>query len=360
MSYKFAFTGGHHNSALVVAKKLKQKGHSILWLGHKYAQKGNQKVSAEYQEVTAAGIPFLELKAGKFTTYNFLQNISRTPKGLLQVHNIFKESKPDALISFGSYLGATAAFIAWFHKIPIYLHEQTVAAGKANLATAPLAKKIFLTWKDSATHFPKEKIIYTGLPLRKTVLEAKNKKLFSNNKKTLLVIGGKQGSHTLNQTIFPLIDKLTQNYNLIHQTGTSTKTGDLEKAKKIKSTLPEKQQKSYKPYGYIKAPKIGDYLKNSNLIISRSGAHITYELAALEKPCVLIPFEHTHKKEQLKNAKLLKQTGQAEILRKQDLSPRKLEKTILQHLKTPSKFSSFNLPLHAGDIIVDKILEDLA
>ena len=66
MSKTIIFTGGHHNSALVVAQKLRTQGHKIIWVGHKFTMRGDKQISAEYQEVTGSGIPFYELKTGKF------------------------------------------------------------------------------------------------------------------------------------------------------------------------------------------------------------------------------------------------------------------------------------------------------
>jgi UDP-N-acetylglucosamine:LPS N-acetylglucosamine transferase len=64
-SKPIVFTGGHHNSALLVAKRLKSRGNKIIWLGHKYTMKGDCNISQEYKDVTGEGIEFIELKSGK-------------------------------------------------------------------------------------------------------------------------------------------------------------------------------------------------------------------------------------------------------------------------------------------------------
>ena len=60
MSKKIVFTGGHHNSALVLAKLLAEKGHKIIWFGHSFAAKADRNFSQEYQEVTKAKIKFVK------------------------------------------------------------------------------------------------------------------------------------------------------------------------------------------------------------------------------------------------------------------------------------------------------------
>jgi len=59
---RFVITGGHHTSALILAKELIKRGHLVFWLGHKYSMWGDRNESAEYLEVTKAKIPFLSLR----------------------------------------------------------------------------------------------------------------------------------------------------------------------------------------------------------------------------------------------------------------------------------------------------------
>ena len=69
-------TGGHHNSALVLARRLRKKGLNIIWIGHRYSMWGDTALSAEYREVASEGIKFIELRAGKFyRTYHPLKLI---------------------------------------------------------------------------------------------------------------------------------------------------------------------------------------------------------------------------------------------------------------------------------------------
>ena len=68
---KVIFIGGHHNSALAVAKLLRQRGFRVYWFGHKHTMRKERSLSLEYQEVRKNGFPFYELKTGKFyRTYN--------------------------------------------------------------------------------------------------------------------------------------------------------------------------------------------------------------------------------------------------------------------------------------------------
>ena len=48
------------------SQRAEEKGWNIIWYGHRHSMWGDESDSAEYREVTAAGIKFYDLKAGKF------------------------------------------------------------------------------------------------------------------------------------------------------------------------------------------------------------------------------------------------------------------------------------------------------
>ncbi len=314
------FTGGHHNSALVLAKLLCKRGFKIIWFGHKHTMFREKSLSAEFLEVKEAGIPFIELKTGKFyRTLNPLI-LAKIPFGFFQAFSLLIKYKPSLIVSFGGYLSVPVVLAGWFLKVPSVTHEQTTTIGVANKLISFFAKKIFLTWDSSKKFFPENKLKVVGLPVRKELLNLKKEKSFFQEKlPTILILGGKQGSHILNQTIMENLTFLLQKYNLIHQTGFSQKTKDFEKLKNIKKGLSVKLKKRYvvKPYFFKK--ELVQVLKITDLVISRSGAHIVYELALMGKPAVLIPYPWSYQKEQEFNARLLADNGGALLLEQKNL-----------------------------------------
>lgn len=295
-------TGGHHNSALVVAQELMKRGHKVVWIGHRHSSRGDQQDSAEYQEVTASGIPFHDLLAARLEFS--LREMLRFPLGFFRAWQILRQTRPTALLSFGGYLGGTVALASKLLGIPIFLHEQTITAGRANKLISHLAHRIYLTWSESAKYFDPAKTKVVGLPLRPSILSAKPKILFTRIKPTLLVMGGKQGAHVINQFIFTHLHHLLTHFNLVHQTGTSTQTHDYETAIALQNTLGSLSD-SYLPLGYISENDIGSYLRSADYYLGRSGAHITYELAVVGLPSLLVPLLSTHDHEQFKNADVL-------------------------------------------------------
>ena len=173
MKPTIAFTGGHHNSALVIAKALKKEGYPVIWLGHKFTSRGDKSLSAEYQEVTASGIKFLELKTGKFyRKFNLLEWL-KIAMGFVQALLYLLRHRPALIFASGGYLSVPVVITGFFLRIPSLTHEQTVIAGWANKAIAPFVKMILLTHQSSLTNFPKTKSVVVGLPIRPELLQKK-------------------------------------------------------------------------------------------------------------------------------------------------------------------------------------------
>lgn len=314
----FIFTGGHHNSALVLAQYFLTQGHTVYWYGHKKSSRKDHNNSAEYNEVTENKIKFFDLPAGRANLDP--TELARIPYGFFVALSYLVRHRPVAVISFGGYLGATTALAASLLKIPVFLHEQTVVAGKANKLIGYLARRVYLTWTSSKKFFPPHKSVVVGLPLRASILNANPKKFFTRHRPTLLVMGGKQGAHLINQFIFTHLNELLKDFNIIHQTGTTSQTGDFDRALAIRNNLGSLSD-SYLPLGYITEKEIGQYLKSADYYLGRSGAHIIYELLILRVKAILVPLTTTHHSEQQKNAMELVKVKQGIIINQSNLTP---------------------------------------
>jgi UDP-N-acetylglucosamine--N-acetylmuramyl-(pentapeptide) pyrophosphoryl-undecaprenol N-acetylglucosamine transferase len=347
---RIAITGGHHNSALVVAEELRRRGVEVIWLGHRHASRRDPADSAEYLEVKAAGFPFYDIPAGRGTA-NFAE-LLRIPGGILAVRRILTKHRVEALLTFGSYLGLAGAIAAATLRLSVYVHEQTVVMGRANRLAARVAEHLFLTWESSRRELPGGvPSTVVGLPVRPAFLHARVERLFPNELPTLLILGGKQGSHIINQVVFRALPELLQEYNIIHQTGLSAETGDYQQALALQAELTGE----YHPAGYIEGQYLAQAMKNAALVIGRSGAHTTYELALLGTRALLIPYLHTHKYEQHRHAELLAAIGQARILPEHDLSVPHLLAGIAEAQKlVPSR--TLTVPRDAASRLVDHIL----
>lgn len=354
MKPTIVFTGGHHNSALVIAQLLQKENFSIVWVGHKFTSRGDKSLSAEYQEITRLGIRFLELKTGKFyQKFNPFEWI-KIAFGFFQAFIYLVRVKPKLIFSSGGYLSVPVVIVGWLLGIPSITHEQTVVAGWANKAISPFVKKILLTHSSSLRNYSKEKSVVVGLPVRKELLNNKFSKKFSP--RLIYVSCGKQGSRIINRALFPIIPKLIEKFTIVHQTGANTKTRDLDRARRIKDKL-DKSKDRYVFAPYFFAEDAATYIRSASIVVGRAGAHSVYELMVLGKKAILIPISWVSHNEQFLNAKLAEKQIGSKIIEEKDLTPEALFLAITDMIKKPAIKPTAKLETNAADKIIQIIHE---
>lgn len=322
MAKKLVFTGGHHTSALVVAKALKAQGWEIIWFGHRHSMWGDTSDSAEYKEVLQTKIKFYDLLAGKFYhTYNPLKLI-RIPFGFLQAFYWLLKERPVGIVSFGGYLAVPTVIMGWILGIKSITHEQTVVTGWANKLLGNFVNKVAVTWPSSLKYYS-NKAVLVGLPIRPEILKKSD---ITND--LIYVTGGKQGSQIINNVVISSLDELTKKYSIIHQTGHHQVVA----------------HKNYSSFDFDSEKAISA-LQKAEVVVSRAGAHTIYELALLGKKCVLIPLSSSSHQEQSINAKLLADSGLAIILPEAQLTASNLLSSI--ELAKNLNPDSMNLPTDA-------------
>lgn len=322
-------TGGHQDPAVAVIEELKKRGNfRFFWIGHRYSLSGERTESVEFKTVTRLGIPFYHLKTGKIYRSS-LWELWKLPLGFFQALYFLLLIRPRIVISFGGYLAAPVVLAAYLLMIPVVTHEQTVVFGWANRFIALFARRIFISWKNSAKYFPPRKTVLTGNPVRTEVFEERTKRFrFQNSLPTVYVTGGKQGAHVINEAVRGALSQFLENYNLIHQTGSSARFQDYQKLSILKDQLPSKLRGRYILQEYFGLEEIGAVYAAATVVVGRAGANTVTELAALEKPAILIPIPWVSRREQFLNAQILAERGAAIVLDEEQISSRILLQTL--------------------------------
>lgn len=367
---KVLITGGHHSSALPVVSLLQHK-HSdvkLYWFGHKYSAKGDKNPTLEYREITGLNIPFYDLKAGKFyKTYNLVR-LAKIPFGFIQAFFWLLKLRPDIVLSFGGYLAVPTVLAAYTLRIPVFTHEQTVVVGWANTFISRFAKVIFISFNESRRYFDQTKVIFSGLPLRKSVFEIKSKSFASLASSTelpyIFILGGKIGSHIINSVILDALPILLNKYNLIHQCGDNSVFNDYDRLQNAYKSCENSVRGSYFLRKFIFDDEIGEAFHKAELVISRSGAHSVGELLALKKKCILIPIPWVSHNEQEKNAQVAVEAGIGTILKEAALTPQNLLEALDKSHDHQSVLNEGQLMLYSyprkplpEEIIVQEILK---
>ena len=274
---KIFFTGGgsagHVTPNIALIKEL----YSDFEIGYV-----GESSSVEEKLISGISVPFFPIKSGKLRRYFSFKNILDPFKviiGFLQSMRLCIREQPDLVFSKGGYVSVPLVLAARVLKIPIIAHESDVTPGLANRLTFPFCSKICLTFPTAGDRLSDDRVLVTGTPLRRALIDADAKKglqllNFENNMPILLVFGGSKGARFLNELIFRLRDRLLESFNVVHITG--------------EGNSPAKGNEGYIQREFLH--QIWDVLAAASVVVSRAGANSIYELLSLRKPHLLVPF----------------------------------------------------------------------
>jgi UDP-N-acetylglucosamine--N-acetylmuramyl-(pentapeptide) pyrophosphoryl-undecaprenol N-acetylglucosamine transferase len=351
-------TGGHIFPAIAIVKLLEKKVSNIdvLFVGAKEKME-MIKIPSEGYNIEGLWISGLQRR---ITTDN-LSFPFKLVSSLLKARKIIKRFKPDIAIGTGGYASGPLLYMAAKLKVPTIIQEQNSYPGITNKILSRTVDKVCVAYDNMERFFPKEKIVFTGNPIREDILELETKyqqgishfKL-NENKKTVLVIGGSLGSRTINQSIGKNIEFFKKNnLNLIWQTGISYQ----EKATEIISSISEKEINSYT---FIK--KMDLAYATADIIISRAGAIAISELCSVGKPAILIPSPNVSEDHQTKNAQAVVNKMAALLVKDKEVDSKLVIclKEIIDNEKKQKQLSE-NIKklavINAANIIANEVIE---
>src|SRR3989344_5881620 len=262
-----------------------------------------------------SGLKYKKIMAGKMRRYFSLLNIIDLPKiliGLVQSFWHLFWLMPDAVFTKGGYTSVPPAVAAKFFFIPLYIHDSDAVPGVSNRWLGRLAKKVLVSFEMARQYFAADKTELTGNPIRTEILNGDRNQAFqffqlSDQLPTILILGGSQGAQKINELIVQSLFLFTAKFQIIHQTGELnyaqvqksleqlTKEGGGQYAKQIKSR--------YRVYPFLDASNLPLAYAVADVVVSRSGANLLSEIAALGKPAILIPLtKKASRGEQITNA----------------------------------------------------------
>lgn len=326
---KIVITGGHFSPAHSVIKLLENDEVNVIGREHAFA--GDSSYTLEYEICQKENIPFYNLNTGKLNRTLSLGgalNLIRFPSGFYEALRLLKKLNPDVVVTFGGYIGLPVALAARILKIPIVLHEQTQKAGLASKLISRFASVTLISFEGSRDFFGSRNVILTGNPLRPGIFENSKSEEINKRKNVLYITGGSTGSHAINSSVFPIIHELLKDFLVYHQTGDASEFNDYKQAVGLKESLSPSLQPKYNISKFF-APDDALYLlKNSELVVSRSGINTVLELIAAKTPAILIPLPTGQTGEQKENAQFFTSQGLGEYIDQSDLNPEKLLRTI--------------------------------
>jgi UDP-N-acetylglucosamine--N-acetylmuramyl-(pentapeptide) pyrophosphoryl-undecaprenol N-acetylglucosamine transferase len=299
-----------------------------------------------------------------FSFKNFI-DILKAPCAFFQACFLVWIFMPDAILSKGGPGSFFIVLVGWLYRIPIIVHESDSVPGLTNKWSFPFAKKIAISFKTSVP--PKKKVIVTGHPVRQLLIKgsrerAKEQLKLSDERKVILVMGGSQGAQEVNLVLIDAIYRYIEKYEIIHICGQGN-FKDLNLL--MKGLLKEEQKKFYHLFPNMTEDELKDAYAASDLIISRSGAGSIFEIAAVEKPSILIPLKISANDHQVLNAQIFQNQGCGVVIENENVSPNVVfstardiledEETLNKYIKGCNKFAKPNAAQKIAQVIMEEI-----
>lgn len=320
-------TGGHLFPALSVAEEflLRDAETEVLFVGtgRPIEQEilGSRGFSA--RKITAAGLMGKSLRAR-------LVSLGKLPVGLVQSAFILLNFKPNLVFCVGGYSSGPVGLAARLFGFTLAIQEQNSVPGLANRLLGRMADLIFISFESARSFFPPGKTHLTGNPVRLEIEKVGEVgKTGRCGVLNLLIMGGSQGAHTINETAVKAMRTLSREgveLSITHQTGTA----DQGVVKQAYQGL----KLNWEVFDFIQ--DIIQFYEKADLILSRCGALTVSEVAASGRPAIFIPLPSPDNHQE-KNAMSLVEAGAARIIRQKDLSPELLAEMIAEYTSDREK-----------------------
>ncbi len=324
-------TGGHIFPAIAIADALKRAHPSmeILFVG--------ALGKMEMEKVPAAGYKIIGIPVRGLQRRMSVKNLwlpFRLFASILKARKIIKYFKPDVVVGVGGYASGPVLLVASMNRIPTLIQEQNSYAGITNRLLAKRASKIAVAYHGMDKFFPSGKIILSGNPVRKDIVDLEGKRSAAAaffdldlSKKTVLVIGGSLGALSINESTVRFLPTMTSSsIQLIWQCGNNY----FPKAEKLTH---EQGGGLIRVYPFITRMDLAYAM--ADVVVSRAGAIAISELCVAAKPAILIPSPNVAEDHQTHNAMALVSKNAA-ILIKDDEATLKLGDTVKNMLSSPT------------------------
>jgi UDP-N-acetylglucosamine--N-acetylmuramyl-(pentapeptide) pyrophosphoryl-undecaprenol N-acetylglucosamine transferase len=322
-------TGGHVIPALAIANQLKKSyGAEVLFIG---TARG-----IENRLVPAAGYPLQLVRVGALKNVSLTTRLKTAfdlPRAVWDAGRMLNEFAPDVVIGVGGYASGPAMLAAIVKHIPTLAFEPNVVPGFANRMVARFVSAAAVHFEETAKYFRHAEV--TGVPVRQAFFEiaAKSPLLAQTAREkwgTLLVFGGSQGAHAINEAMIrclPVLQQEAPGIHIIHQTGERDYNDALAAYQNLRNaTGASAPGCTFEVFKFIEDMPAA--FARADLLVCRSGASTVAEIAAAGKPAVFVPFPRAADDHQRVNAEALARAGAAVVVEESKLEGVWLAETI--------------------------------
>lgn len=294
-------SGGHIIPCLTLAHEEKQKSPETRILFFTTNAELDRRIIKNSPHVTT----HVTLPLAKNSISGILSGIALICKLIISTCKLFYyliTQRPSAMICTGGFIAVPATVCARILAIPVELYELNVEPGKAIKFLSSWSVTVKTCFAHTQQYLPRKKCIKTTYPIRFFNMskqmcqqEALQELGLEQSRKTILILGGSQGSLEINNMIHGFITahpELHHTIQIIHQIG--QKDTFNWPAFYAQHTIPN--------LVFNFCSDLGPHYAAADLVLCRSGAGTLFEILFFGKPCITVPLITKTNNHQLKNA----------------------------------------------------------
>lgn len=320
-------TGGHLFPGIALAQEVltRHPDNEVLFVG---TSKGLEARVVPQEGYRLELIDVVALK-GK-GALGLAKGLVRVPGAMVQAWKLLRKEKPQLVIGVGGYASGPIVLVASLMGIRSAVQEQNALPGFTNKVLGWFVDAVFVAFPEAETHFARRKVHLLGNPIRRALLDNYLANRIPSSRFTLLITGGSQGAHRLNEVVVEAmreLGELAKSWTIIHQTGVKDRA---------------MVEEAYRELGLD--AEVHDFIKEMpktyarvDLIVCRAGAATLAEITVARKASVLVPFPYAADNHQEVNARSLVQTGAALMMRERGLDGKKMAEALRDLHEHPSK-----------------------
>jgi UDP-N-acetylglucosamine--N-acetylmuramyl-(pentapeptide) pyrophosphoryl-undecaprenol N-acetylglucosamine transferase len=301
-------TGGHLFPGLAVAEELRHRGHdTLLLVSPKQIDALALKGAEEQSSHALPGIGWPGIFSPRVFTFG--RNLFESWRECGQVYRDFQ---PTAVVGMGGFTSAVPLLLGRRLHLPTFIHESNAVPGRVTRWIAPLVNKTMLGFAGCADYLRRAHCVVTGTPVRRgleRIDRAVAAEKFGLNPAlpVVLIMGGSQGAHGINQLILkslPLWHAQREEVQFVHLAGQAD------------ANIAEINYRRQRLTAVVQAfsTEMEHFYSLADVVISRSGAASLTELSHYQLPAILIPYPAAADDHQTYNARIFERAGAARML----------------------------------------------
>lgn len=230
------------------------------------------------------------------------------PRAVAQARRLIRDFHADVVVGAAGYVCVPVVIAARREGVPVVLLEQNAHPGRAVRLLARRARRVAVTYEETARRLHGAEVVVTGNPIRREFRAAAPRPV--ETCESLLVMGGSQGARRINRAVAPAMAGLLAAHpglRVVHQCGRL----DEAEMRSAHDSLPAELRERWElaPFFNDMASRIAA----ADLVLMRAGASSLAEVSALGRPMILVPYPHA-RGHQLHNAMPFVDAGAALLL----------------------------------------------